>query len=179
MSWINSRRVNTLTPRSLARHPVLWVQAVSSFSFYFSYQNSHVFLAFFSCSFLWRLLELFLPYLSLLLLLPCLLLFLETFPSPLWLPPSSWHWLGPQPAASGSIWAQMNNFFFQCSSLGCSLEEVLPCTTFRDRDSVFVAQSGAKQLIDMWEAVVLTKGSTVGSFLLISSLKEFRESGKC
>lgn len=34
-------RVNTLTPRSLARHPGLWVQAVSSFSLYFSYQNTY------------------------------------------------------------------------------------------------------------------------------------------
>lgn len=183
MSWIDSRRANTLTPCSLARHPVLCVQAVSSLSVYLIHQNSHVFLAFLSSPFLWGLLVLLLPHLLLLLPLLCLVLFLE-----IWsllhcgwdpLPPSSRHWLGPQPAASGSIWAQMNNFFFQCSSLGFSLGEALPCITLRDRDTVFVAKSTAKQLTNTWEAIVLTKGSTAGSFLLISSLEEFRESGKC
>lgn len=49
-----------------------------------------MFLAFLSSSFLWSLLELLPPYL-LLLLLPCLFLFLllETFPSPLWLKPTA------------------------------------------------------------------------------------------
>lgn len=89
MSWINSRRVNTLTPRSLARNPVLWVQAVSSISLHFSYQNRHIFLTFFSSAFLWSLLQLLFPYLLLLLPLPCLFLFLETFPSPLWLRPTA------------------------------------------------------------------------------------------
>lgn len=173
MCWINSRK--PLTPHSLARHPVQWVQTLSSFSLYLSYQNSHVFLAFLRSLFLCGLLELLLPHLFLLLPLPCLFLFLETFPSPLWLRLSATQLmaLGPQPAADGSMWAQMNNSFFQCSSLGCSFGEALPCTTFRDRDTVFVAQSRARHLTDTWEAIVLTKGSTAGSSLLLRSLEEW------
>lgn len=176
MSWINSRRVNTLTPHSLARHPVLWVQAVSSFSLYFSYKNSHIFLAFFSSAFLWSLLQLLFPYLLLLLPIPCLFLLLESFPSPF---TQLMALTRPQPAASGSMSAQMDNCSFQSSSLGCSLGEALPCTTSRVRDTDFAAQSRTKQLTHMREDIVLTKRSTAGSFLLISSLEEFRESGKC